>query len=390
MATQFPRSITTCRVPSTSMAISTTTAASRPEITAAWTAPHRSSARRAAAEQRRDAEHHRQQERRHDDDEAEVGQPVVGAVDIGSSPRDRGDFTTRSRRTPGGRASRDTSRPRTPPAAAPRPGAGRPEPPVAEDADRPGLAGGPAARCTQPLRHSRPMPSFRSMMLQHRLGRRLDDEQRAHRLVDLDHLPGQAVRRSLAAPSITPTQRRDVVRQLGPAAPAGVVDVGEVIFEVDAGADREDGRRMRVRIVLLGVVLGRVVGGEEGPPVQEQAARPLAAADDGDGVGRVAPLGPDLRQVFGPPLDVLAGAGERERQRAPRGTAGSARGRCGRRPRRRSRGPPRTPAGGTRGSGPGRRTSPSRCWCCASRRRRPSRPGSTARAGPAARGRAGR
>ena len=62
---------------------------------------------------------------------------------------------------------------------------------------------------------------------------------------------------------------------------------------------------MRVRIVLLGVVLGRVVRGEERPAVEEQAAGPLAAADDGDGVGRVPQLGPDLRQVLGPPLDVL-------------------------------------------------------------------------------------
>ena len=38
--------------------------------------------------------------------------------------------------------------------------------------------------------------------------------------------------------------------------------------------------RMRVRMVLLGVVLGRVVRGEERPAVEEQAAGPLAAADD--------------------------------------------------------------------------------------------------------------
>ena len=79
------------------------------------------------------------------------------------------------------------------------------------------------------------------------------------------------MRRSLAAPFITPSKRRDVVRQLRAAAPAGGVDVGEVVFEVDARADRhgglEDARQDRV----LGVVLGRVVGVEEGAAVEEQA-----------------------------------------------------------------------------------------------------------------------
>ncbi len=36
-------------------------------------------------------------------------------------------------------------------------------------------------------------------------------------------------------------QRRQVVRQLGAGAEAGVVDVREVILEVDPGADGEDG-----------------------------------------------------------------------------------------------------------------------------------------------------
>ncbi len=68
-------------------------------------------------------------------------------------------------------------------------------------------------------------------------------------------------------------------------------------------------------MVAFGVVLGRVVGREERAAVEEQPARPLAPADDADGVGRVAPLRARLGQVFGPVLDVLPGGGEGERQR---------------------------------------------------------------------------
>ena len=100
---------------------------------------------------------------------------------------------SRSPRTPGGRASRDTSRPTTPRAAAAS-ACGW----YGVERRRRGTPGSPANRgsstasCTQPLRTSRPMPGLRSMMPQHHLRRRLDDEQQPHRLVDLDHLPRQA------------------------------------------------------------------------------------------------------------------------------------------------------------------------------------------------------
>ena len=118
---------------------------------------------------------------------------------------------------------------------------------------------------------------------------------------------GRPVRRSLAAPSITPSSDATLCGSFVPAAVAGVVDVREVVFEVDARADREDGLEDPRQDRALGVVLGRVVGGEERPAVEEQAAGPLAPADDADGVGRVAQLRPGLRQVLRPLLDVLRG-----------------------------------------------------------------------------------
>ena len=114
---------------------------------------------------------------------------------------------------------------------------------------------------------------------------------------------------------------------------------------------------MRVRIVALGVVLRRVVGVQERPAVEEQAAGPLPAADDADGVGRVAPLGPDLGQVLGPALDVLPGGGEGQRQRGRLEPPAALVGVRGRRPRSIGRlaGLELAP-GATRAGGPGRRT----------------------------------
>ena len=138
---------------------------------------------------------------------------------------------------------------------------------------------------------------------------------------------------------------------------------------------------MRARIVAVGVVLGRVVGVEERPPVEEQPAGPGPPADDADGVGRVPPLRPDLGQVLGPPLDVLPGRRRATRSAGPTRTAGPARGRPGRTPPRSSRRAASNSARCDSGirSSVGERDRP-RCRCCASRRRTRCRPGWSARA----------
>ena len=89
---------------------------------------------------------------------------------------------------------------------------------VLEDAGSRASSGSSTASWTQPLRQSRPMPGFRSMIREHRLGRRLDDEQRGG--------PARGSRPSARAARSagrwprrpSPQQRRDVVRQLRPAA----------------------------------------------------------------------------------------------------------------------------------------------------------------------------
>ena len=153
------------------------------------------------------------------------------------------------------------------------------------------------------------------MMPQHRLGRRLDDEQQPHRLVNLDHLPRQAGAQVAGGAVHHAQQRRDVVRQLRAAAPAGRVDVRKVVLQVDAAADRDDGLQNARQDRAVGVVLGRVVRGEERAAVEEQPASPLAPADDADGVGGVAALRPHLGQVLRAALDVLPRRREGQRQR---------------------------------------------------------------------------
>ncbi len=142
---------------------------------------------------------------------------------------------------------------------------------------------------------------------------------------------------------------------------------------------------------MVGVVLGRVVGGEERPAVEEQPAGPLAPADDGDGVGRVPQLGPRLRQVFGPLLDVLRA---RRRTRGSRGADMNRRQRsCALRSQVDSisaHARSNSLAVRLRECGPGRRRSPSRCRCCDSRRRTPYRPAEAIPARPGHRGPAGR
>ena len=91
------------------------------------------------------------------------------------------------------------------------------------------------------LRQSLAMPGFRSMIRSIASARGLDDEQQPHRLVDLHHLPGQPGPQVAGRAVHHADERGDVVRQLGAAAPARVVDVREVVFQVDPRADGKDG-----------------------------------------------------------------------------------------------------------------------------------------------------
>ena len=127
--------------------------------------PSSSSLRELAVQERADPQYEHKQngggdddrtQNRHDMFHREHGFPLV--QNAGSR------LTRRSPRTPGDRASRDTS-PRTrPPWAGPRPGAGTAgtRPPGRRESSP--VAGSSTASRTQPLRQSLPMPSFRSMI----------------------------------------------------------------------------------------------------------------------------------------------------------------------------------------------------------------------------------
>ncbi len=182
----------------------------------------------------------------------------------------------RSRRIPGGPASRDTSRPTS--RARGRTVACGWYGPNAPSRWRLicRVSGSSTARCDPAVAAEPGEARVPVDDPEHRLGRRLDDEEQPDRLVDLDHLPGQA-RPQVARRAVHHAQqRRDVVRQFRAAAPSGVIDIGEIIFKVDPGADREDGQQDAGQDRLLGVVLRRVVGDEEGPAVEKQAAGRLA------------------------------------------------------------------------------------------------------------------
>ena len=150
---------------------------------------------------------------------------------------------------------------------------------------------------------------------EHRLGGRLDEEDGPDRLVDLDHLPGQAGPQVARRAVHHPEHRRQVVRQLRAGPVAVVVDPRKVVFEVDPGADREDGAEDPRQDRVLGVVLGRVVRREERPAVEEQAAGPLPPPHNRDGVRGLAEFGPSLSQVFRALLDMLPRRGKRQSQR---------------------------------------------------------------------------
>ena len=167
-------------------------------------------------------------------------------------PRRAGRLADRCRqrrwRNPGDRASRDTSRPTTHDRQIARFGHVGLKPAVPKKLNRRRVG----------IEHGQLHPVVARQAAddrvafhdaQHRLGRRLDDEQ--HRTGSWisticqgkpgAQVAGRAVHHA--------EQRRDVVRQLRAAAVAGRIDVGEIVFQVDAGADGNAGPRTRARIV---------------------------------------------------------------------------------------------------------------------------------------------
>src|SRR5579875_894328 len=77
--------------------------------------------------------------------------------------------------------------------------------------------------------------------LEHSLWGCLDEVEEAHRLVDFHHLPRQTRPQITGSTIHNAYQGCDVMRQLRAAAPAAVIDVREIIFQIDAGADGENG-----------------------------------------------------------------------------------------------------------------------------------------------------
>src|SRR5205823_13851947 len=115
-------------------------------------------------------------------------------------------------------------------------------------------------------------------------------------LVNLDHLPRQAGAQIALGAIHHAEQRRYVMWKLGPAAVADGVDIAEVVLEVDPCDDWHDGTQDPRKDVAM--VVGRwVVRNQEGASIEEQPACARAAADDAEGIGRVAVLGTGLRQV---------------------------------------------------------------------------------------------
>ena len=191
--------------------------------------------------------------------------------------------------------------------------------------------------------------------------------------MDLDHLPGESGAQVAAGAVHDAQQSGNVVGQLRPASPTGIIDRREVVFEADAGAHRRDRHEDARQNGMLGVVLSRVVGSEESTAVEEQAARPLTAADDVDRVGGVPPLRPDLTQILRPAFDMLGAQPLRAMSRVPNRSADSARGHRAHRPGETMTLRTQISLDGSRATDPGRRTQPHRCWYCAFRRQNRSR-----------------
>ena len=235
------------------------------------------------------------------------------------------------------------------------------------------------------------MPGLRSMIRSIASGVVSMMNSEPDRLVDLDHLPGQPGAQVAGGPVHHAQERGDVVRQLRPAAPAGVVDVREVVFEVDAGADREDrlrgcgsGSRRSASSWVGSYEVRKARRSRNRPRVRSRRPTMQIALVAWPHSGRTCARSSARASTC------CRAAGERERQRGrlepPAPLVGVAVAGRPRSPAAR----PRTPPGATRARGRGRRRRPSRCSCCACRRRSPSPPGRRARAPPAARGPAGR
>ena len=155
-------------------------------------------------------------------------------------------------------------------------------------------------------------PAVADQFLQRRLAlvdggddveRLLDHHQQAHRLVDLDHLLGQAGAQVRTGALHDAEVAGDVVHDLAAAAEGFVVHRREEILEVDAGADRAVDQQVPFEHLAFRV-LGRIVGNQEGAAVEVGAAAHGAAAEEGAGVGDVAELGARLREVVAARPDV--------------------------------------------------------------------------------------
>ena len=221
---------------------------------------------------------------------------------------------------------------------------------------------------TQRFRTSRSMRRVGLDDTRQAFTRALDHNRQARGLVDFHHLPGKAGAQIALRTVHDAEQRRHVVRQLGAAAVPGWVDVAEVVLEADSGDDGDHGTHDAREDGAI-VVARRIVGDQERAAIEKQPARARPAADDAERIGRVAVLGPRLRQIVGASLHMRQCRRRRipprERHRtgdtvrAPRDVSSS-----------RSRPPLARAAVATpQGRDPRRRTSPRCCRCCAGRRR---------------------
>src|SRR5579883_185576 len=132
---------------------------------------------------------------------------------------------------------------------------------------------------------------------------RLDDEENAHGLVNLDHLPGQAGAQVAGMAVHHTDEARHVVRQFRAAAVAIVIDERKVILEADAGAYGYHGGEQGGEALVIGILV-RVVGGQECTAIEEEAAGEAAASHDADGIGAMAVLRPRFGQMLAAFLDV--------------------------------------------------------------------------------------
>lgn len=145
-------------------------------------------------------------------------------------------------------------------------------------------------------------------------GALFDDHQEADRFVDLDHLPRES-RLKIAEVAVDHADvSRDVVWEFGSSAIERVVDVGEEVFEVDAGTDGDNGVEDGGQGFDL-VILGGVVGDEEGATVEIEVSGEVTSSDDAKGVGGVSTFGSGFGDITGAFFDVFEGFGRAEMER---------------------------------------------------------------------------